>query len=121
MYKQTMETSAAYILPGTLICNYTEKQLIEDVCEYFCIKVDKMYKFDRKLDTVQCRQICAYMLKKKFPDITWHKIGNYIKRDHATAMHCVKVVETDLLNRREYRATYDELDEIIEGKINRLH
>ncbi len=68
------------------------QRIKEIICSEMGIKVSQLFGKTRKAEIVISRQILAYILRKKF-NLSYHRIGTEIKKDHATAIHAVKCVE----------------------------
>ena len=69
----------------------------------------------KKIEIVEARQLVAYFLFNNFQKKSFSWIGEQIGKDHATAMHCIKRVET--LNEVDgcYRESFHRILEQVES------
>lgn len=70
------------------------KQVIEEIAEYYGLRVDDLSGKRRSKDVVLPRQIAMYILRSEL-DLSFPQIGGHLGgRDHTTIMHGCEKVET---------------------------
>lgn len=92
------------------------EELIELVCSHFEVTPEQIRSKVRHSGIVIARQMAAYLLQY-YTTLTTTKCGRMINRDHATVLHCVKVIN----NIKEIKDLKDVLEKIttVENICNR--
>ncbi|MEI7597266.1 MAG: helix-turn-helix domain-containing protein [Bacteroidota bacterium] len=72
-----------------------QKDIIDVVCEYFCIERNLLLSKNRKREVSEARQIGMYILRQQ--NKTLSSVGKQFNRDHATVLHAINLVE-DLMS-----------------------
>ena len=74
----------------------TNNMALRDYFQEYCNKVDmtlnQLYSKSRKRDLVEKRMVLMYTLRKSV-GMTFHNIGDSLKKDHATIIYAVKTIE----------------------------
>lgn len=110
--------SAAYALPGTKTPDYTEHDLISDVCKYFKMTPEEMRAKKRFTELVRCRQIIMYFMCEMYPRLSQGYIGLLVGgKDHATVIHSCKTVKNDMETNPDYKKMIDEIKSLIDSHI----
>lgn len=106
------------MMPGIKILDYSENDVIKDVCKYFDITDEEIKDKGRKRVYIVPRQIAMYFIAKMFPKITYENIGLIFGgKNHATVTHSIKVVEDLNFADKNFCYRLRELKEIIESHI----
>lgn len=88
------------------------EEILESICKIFSISKDEITGSSRIANIARARQCCAWALKQK-TNLTLQNIGLYLgNRSHATVLHAVKKVETDLKKRKSTFKEYIKMFEI---------
>jgi chromosomal replication initiation ATPase DnaA len=116
-------SSAAYILPGIEGANYTEHNIIKDVCGYFNVSVEDVKKKtgDKKAKQTLWllpRQVGMFFIVKNYPDYSLEYIGSLFNRDHATVINALKKVQNFIDTEPRFRIKIEEVHKIITNNKN---
>jgi chromosomal replication initiator protein len=85
--------------------------------DYFNIPIDKINSSTRKREIVQARQL-AMFFSKSYTKNSLAFIGNKLgKKDHATVLHACKTVKNLYDTDRDFKKTFDDIDQILKVKI----
>jgi chromosomal replication initiation ATPase DnaA len=122
MNRSPHPASAAYILPGVKNSNYTEHDLIKDVCTYFKITEDEIKSKSRLTKYRRPRQVCFYFLRLKFPYErnmlhTLEYFGGLLNKNHATVLHSCNVVSNDIDTSDLFKDMIGEVEALINTHI----
>lgn len=72
-------------------------KLLCDIAELRGVNVADVVSSSRKAELVLCRQLfCKAAKELYYPSLTTIEIGNIINRDHASVVHSVKVISSDM-------------------------
>ncbi|MFP4288087.1 MAG: chromosomal replication initiator protein DnaA [Bacteroidota bacterium] len=87
------------------------------VGEYLKIPIEKINSNTRKREVVQARQL-AMFFSKSYTKYSLAAIGKKLgKKDHATVLHACKTVKNLCDTNRNYKKSFDELDNLIKIKL----
>ncbi|MGL4758784.1 MAG: chromosomal replication initiator protein DnaA [Patescibacteria group bacterium] len=82
------------------------EEILENICKVFSISKEDITGSSRLANIAKARQFCAWALKQK-TNLTLQNIGLYLgNRSHATILHAVKKVESDLRKRKSIFKEY---------------
>ena len=84
------------------------------VCKYFSIGVQDIAAKTRKQNIVRARQIAVYLMRM-YTDLPLQKIGQYVNRNHATALHSLAAVDRELKTCTAMKRQLEFLREKLEG------
>ena len=100
-------------------------EIIADVCRFYDLPQKLVLSKSRKMILVEARQLCCYIMRKRFykevsddvgrikiVKLTTTDIGGFLGIDHATVMYAVKIIEGLL----EVSKTYKEETLVIINK-----
>jgi hypothetical protein len=79
---------------------YSEKicQLVKTIISgYYELPIDSYESKSRVRQVVKLKQASVYFMRKLLPQATLNYIGGQMRYDHATVLHCLKVVNNLLL------------------------
>jgi len=88
----------------------TPERALAIVCDYFEISKSEIIAKDRTKKIKYARQIACYVIQE-FTNLSYHKIGLIINRDHATVIHSVKKI---MIEKELYRVVSNDLHSIHE-------
>ena len=88
----------------------TPERALAIVCDYFEISKSEIIAKDRTKNIKYARQIACYVIQE-FTNLSYHKIGLIINRDHATVIHSVKKI---MIEKELYRVVNNDLHSIHE-------
>ena len=88
----------------------TPERALAIVCDYFEISKSEIIAKDRTKNIKYARQIACYVIQE-FTNLSYHKIGLIINRDHATVIHSVKKI---MIEKELYRVVSNDLHSIHE-------
>ena len=74
----------------------SKENILEAVCLHFNFSQNLVISLNRRADLVKARQIYCYLCRELTKD-SLSVMSDYIKRDHATALHSIKKI-TSLLS-----------------------
>jgi chromosomal replication initiator protein len=95
----------------------TIEHIQKTVGEYFNIPLDKINSSTRKREIVQARQL-AMFFSKSYTKHSLASIGSKLgKKDHATVLHACKTVKNLCDTDRDFKKSFDEIDNILKVKI----
>ncbi len=75
------------------------ENIIADTARKLGVDMCDIYSKTRKREVVEARQISMWRIKMLYPNFSWREIGDFFSKDHATALHSIRIVndlmETD--------------------------
>lgn len=84
--------SSAYLIPGILPKAHVPfNNIIQHVCDYYGISSDMLYSKTQKRAIVEPRQVCMF-LGKTYLKLTLQQCALPFRKDHATALHSLRLV-----------------------------
>jgi chromosomal replication initiator protein len=72
--------------------NYSLDKILEDVCNYYNLKIDFVKSNDRYQHLVNARQLYCYLCRN-YTVASLSEIGNLINRDHSTVVWSVNKIK----------------------------
>ena len=90
------------------------EEILRIVSEIEDVRMDALSSRTRKRDVVEARQIFCWLCKKH-TKASLESIGTFVRRDHSTAIHSVKIVNNLMSVSRELRDRVAIIDNIITG------
>jgi chromosomal replication initiator protein len=103
------------LLPQTE--NEIPPQLImEETANYFTLSTADLVSKSRSRPLTQARHIAMYLIRE-CTGLSLIKIGEVFNRDHTTALHGIKKVETDMRGRDATFRQVQDLTRIIRGRV----
>ena len=108
-----------WLAPGLWTSRYTPERLIKDFCFLTKVTIIDIRAKNRNKEIVQKRQMLARLIRMNFTECSLHDTGDIIDRDHATVLHCVKIIQNMMDTNKKFRNYYNDLVTQIE-KINSL-
>jgi chromosomal replication initiator protein len=94
----------------------TIEHIQKTIGDYFNIPIDKINSSTRKREIVQARQL-AMFFAKSYTKHSLASIGNKLgKKDHATVLHAFKTVKNLYDTDREFKKSFDDIDNILKIK-----
>jgi chromosomal replication initiator protein len=89
------------------------EEILENICKTFEITKEEITGASRIANIARARQFCAWALKSR-TNLTLQNIGLFLgNRSHATILHAVKKVDTDLKKRKSVFKNYVKTFEMI--------
>ncbi len=106
-----MKTSFAYMMPGLKNNGLTPNRIIDLVCRHFKTSYGELRTTSRARQILNPRQVAMYLIRKNMSkyEITSTNIGLLFRRDHATVLNAVKIVQNQMDTDAIYKRTVDEL------------
>ena len=71
--------------------NYSLDKILEDVCDYYDVKMEYVKSKDRFQNLVDARQVYCYLCRN-YTVASLSEIGNLINRDHSTVVWSVNKI-----------------------------
>jgi chromosomal replication initiation ATPase DnaA len=101
--------------------NLTIEEIVETICKLMDVDIyDVLYTKSRKRNIVECRYFGMYFIRKHIPNsykngmqVSYETIGKYYKKDHATVMHAVSLMEHLIKTNKEYRNRAQKYETIL--------
>jgi chromosomal replication initiator protein len=84
------------------------QEIIQKVCDYYDVAVEKLQIRSNRRIYVQPRQAIMYLLKKN-TRLTFKKIGELFNRDHTTAIHACNTMQDLIDTDQKIRQQLQEL------------
>lgn len=78
------------------------EKIIERICDYYGVDVERILASTRIQPIAQIRHICMFIVKEK-TGMTVVSIGKYFNRDHTSILHAIKRVQDLIDTEREVR------------------
>jgi chromosomal replication initiation ATPase DnaA len=97
----------AYAVPEISL-NKKKDIVIRNVCDYYGVTPEEIKGRSRKKKISDSRQMVIFLLVRDYK-LTTSKAGLLVRRDHATAIHSVKVIEDRITL---YKNIKEDLDKI---------
>jgi chromosomal replication initiation ATPase DnaA len=91
--------------------------ILNTVCYGYEIKPIAIKGKNRQSNIREARQLVAYFVRE-YTGLSFPKVGFVINRDHATVMHSIKVVKSEIEFNKDYRRKYELINEIIKTRID---
>ena len=88
------ETVSTYAIPGIRARKHSKESIAAAISEILHIPVDLMKVKTRKFEIMRARQICAYFMRDN--GYTYDEIGLFFLKDHATMIHSVRIIESEI-------------------------
>jgi chromosomal replication initiator protein len=82
---------------------------IEDIAAYFNLTYSDLKLKSREGNLPIARFTVMSIYKKFYKKATWEEVSKILNKDHATAIHAVKVVNNYNFTDRQFAKKYDEL------------
>ena len=101
------------LLPAKIHTKSEESEaIIEHICKLFELTKDELTGSSRMAGIAQARQYAMWCLKRK-TNLTLQNIGLFLgNRSHATVLHAIKKVESDLKKRNSTFTKYNKMLEL---------
>lgn len=90
----------------------TNLKILEVVCEFYGVAVDKVKKKDRRKHIVWCRQL-YYYLSLKLTNMTMSELASEFNQDHTTVIHSRDTVQDILDTEPEKRKELWEIESML--------
>jgi len=102
-----MNKKINYWVAPNVFC-LSEPQVVSKVCELFQTDVLELRSKKRNRNLVEGRALLSwyYVRKEKYP---LAKAGLQINRDHASVIHCLKLVDSLLEYNKEFKLKFEQL------------
>ena len=90
---EEIKNISVYAIPGVVIRELNFYSIVNLVCKYYDLPVEKVKGKLRKREFVLARHICAYFLRLH-TNATLENIGDFFGgRDHTTVIHSVATIK----------------------------
>ena len=73
----------------------TPELITEKVLEKYGVDKGEFFSSTRVGKVVKARHVVAYIIRKEL-NISYEKIGDYLRRDHSSCMHSVKIISKQI-------------------------
>jgi chromosomal replication initiator protein len=90
--------------------------IVEETAKYFTLSTGDLVSKSRSRPLTQARHIAMYLMRE-CTGLSLIKIGEAFNRDHTTALHGIKKVETDMRARDATFRQVQDLTRIIRGRV----
>lgn len=88
----------------------TIENIIQKSCEAFNVTTEEVYSLSRKANIARARQV-AMFLAQKHTNLSTTRIGALIgKRNHATVLHSIKLIEDQIVLSKDIREKVNEIE-----------
>ena len=92
----------------------TEASIMATLIRRYNLEVDDLQRQVRRVDIVECRHLCFYLIKKHVVTSTLTSIGRLFERDHTSVMHGIKSVKNRMHTELLFKEHVEELEEAIQ-------
>ena len=98
----------ADLLSNNGVVKITPDAIIERVSSKYGVEKGDIFSKKKTSTIAKARHITIYLLKKML-DMSYPQIGDYLKRDHTTAMHSFGLIDKEIKNDSSFEIEINEL------------
>lgn len=100
-----------------------QRMIMRLVCKFYDLSIEQIISESREGDIRKARQVLCVLLKN-YTSMSYNAIGKLVNRDHATVIHCMKVLsdakDTNQELHFQYRAIEKQLQTLLVNLENEI-